>query len=508
MTRFLEIAEQVLDHSHGQALTIREIWERAKEWELIPDEIRGKTPQQTLKSKLSVDIRTNGERSKFARLGKGKFVLRRDLRGRQVYLADPTPLPGDPNEALVTIPKEHLLRFRSFQGIVRSNDDLAAEALRPRDLLIIPRDAAESRNDVKQIIVYVAVVRKGKLLAFMRGSRTRAASFLMGAWCCGFGGHVSSKDAVPSLLDWDSVGARNAAVRELTEEIAFPKTEKAALLADPGALQLLGFINDDSSDNGRRHLAIVYEYNVWDDSYWEQPKPGEQGIRQLRWIDPEDTAIPLNRYEYWSQLLLSLYATFERSATARIVHRAALVRPHVVCVVGPIGSGKSEAASALESELGYRSLNSGLAVASLLGIPPVPETPREEFQVRANEFISKEEGPRLLARELVRNVSASSDFVIDGVRQRRTLRELREALNDLPLCVLFIDTLPEVALEFFRRRERPDIDVGEFFDLRAAAVEREVEDLVREADVVIHNWEGIEAYRSKIISVFKGSDGR
>lgn len=503
MSRFLDIAEDVLRFSHGHALTVGEIWARAEEWQLIPPEIAGLTPRQTLKSKLSVDIRLKGETSRFARTAPGRFVLREDLGGRPVYIAEPPPLPGSAREPVVCIPIDSMREVRSFQGLSVTSRPLASEVLESAELRVVPRDAAEERYDVKQLIVYVVVRRRSRILAYTRGSRTRVEDFLKGSRCVGFGGHVGEPDLSGTLFAKDSAGVFCAAARELSEELKLPEGERARLALGEG-LSIVGVINDDSSLNGRRHLGVLMEFQAGEDVWWDRPVRGEQAITRLEWLDPGSPELDLSEFEYWSQLALrGLYGSSPSTAAGyRVLHPSALARPHVVCLVGPVGSGKTEAAEGLHRLFGYALVNSGRVLASILGIPAVPSTPREVFQSAAERFIMDPDGPMLLSGRIASAILSERNYVIDGIRHRGTLRHLRTALGDRRLCVVYVHTSPDVAFEFFRDRERPEIDALRFYEIRGAPVEGEVESLLREADVVLYNWQGVDRYMEVLRSLF------
>ena len=168
-------------------------------------------------------------------------------------------------------------------------------------------------------------------------------------------------------------------------------------------------------------------------------------------------------------------------------------------VVGSIGSGKSWATNFLSKVYSYKALNSGRVLASLLDLPPVPKTPRAEFQSAAWEFITSQGGPRRLAEELIKKVNQSrADYVvIDGIRQVETLFELQE-ISTQPIAVLFVHASPDVAYDLFKGREakgsEKDVDQLTFMKLYSAPVEQGVKYLMNSADIVMYNWLGADKY--------------
>jgi hypothetical protein len=86
-SEFLIIAARVLGQSECP-MSVKEIIGVAKQEGWFPDNFSGKTPYQTLKSKLSVNIRRLGDESIFVRTAPGKFALRSDLEDAgEVYHA-------------------------------------------------------------------------------------------------------------------------------------------------------------------------------------------------------------------------------------------------------------------------------------------------------------------------------------------------------------------------------------------------------------------------------------
>src|SRR5262249_11130735 len=156
---------------------------------------------------------------------------------------------------------------------------------------------------------------------------------------------------------------------------------------------------DDSSKVGQRHFAFVYRYEVSDDTAWVRPERGEKSVTQLRWIDLKTETVNLWDFEYWSQLCLRkfFWKSVRASPTFRVYRRGPLKPPHILCVLGGVGSGKSEATRVLVEDFGYAEISTRRLVAELMGVPPMPQTPRERFQEMAWDFIQAPGGPERLA---------------------------------------------------------------------------------------------------------------
>jgi predicted NUDIX family phosphoesterase len=388
----------------------------------------------------------------------------------------------------------------SWQGIQKTWRRTARSIFGRLTSHYVHRFDVEQDNNFTQILTYVLVSRGDALLAYRRGTYNRVDKFLQGAACVGFGGHVVETDL--DLFNNDTMGIYECASRELSEELSLPRADVQRLKRHEG-LDILGIINDDSSDVGRRHLAFVMKYEVSQDPGWDQPERGEKAITQLRWISASKPArVWLWNFEYWSQLCLREFApslVLVRPAY-RLLRRSPLKSPHILLVLGPVGSGKTLATEVLKGEFGYKEINTGVVVAELLGIPPVPETPRREFQEKAWDFIKMPPGPERLAARLLEIARAldAPRILIDGLRQRSTLAFLKSMAGDKKIGVLFVHTPADQAYSFYASRIAQGASMADFLAARSADVEAEAEGLISTADAVLYNWTGRLQYRETI----------
>ena len=498
-SEFLIVAKKLMG-TEGRPLSPRELVDLGLGRQLFSDKIAGKTPHQTMKSKLSVHIRRFGERSPFVRTAPGRFYLRHLLDGSsEPFQAKPT-IPPKSTERVLVYKTTELDRLTTWQGLKTSWEEVSCAMFSQLSGHYYRRFDVEENNDYTQILTYALVTRGDAILAYRRGTYNRTEKYLKGSFCIGFGGHLTEADL--DLFNMETMGIFECASRELMEELRLPQPDIERLRGHKG-LQIIGIINDDSSDVGRRHLAFVMKYEVSQNSYWESPERGEKAITQLRWISARDTGqVSLWNFEYWSQLCLREFAPqlVHARPAYRIVRRTPLKPPHILCVIGPVGSGKTIAAEVLKGDFGYQEVNSGEVLASILKIPPVPETPRLDFQHRAWKFISKTSGPEGLAREIARIVNAmdSDRIIVDGLRQKTTLECLKTICSDRRIGIIFVQTPADLAFKFFVERIAQGATMSEFLATREAAVEQEVDSLISEADAVLYNWTGTLQYRETI----------
>ncbi|MRN48143.1 DNA mismatch repair protein MutT [Brucella sp. 10RB9214] len=482
-------------------LSLRALVNYGLEDELFPAAGLSRTPQKSMQARLSIDI-LNNDKSPFVRTSRGRFYLRELLAEQQsndpdalkVYRAERrVPVPS--SELVLCIPRRAYERFLQYQGIGNAAPPNPLLELGEAEVSYIPRSVAETDDAYKQIVTYTVIQYQSKILTFRRGLYNRAAKFLRGAQCVGFGGHVSEDDR--DLFSLGDLGIRQNAAREISEELMLPNGRPHV---NPDDLEFLGILNDDSSDVGVRHMAVVLRYWVDDWSQWKSVGRGEVSINKIKWLDTLKETINLSEFEYWSQLVLREFfkSSMEMVPSYKIQRKSIFHGPHVLCVVGSIGSGKSATSNLLRNKFRYTGVNSGQVLARLMEMPPVPDTPRDVFQSSAEVFITRPDGPNRLGQALAEEVTAtqSDRVLIDGIRHPETLEALKQYAT-LPVALLYVYTPPDVAFEMYRDREghnENDITFPEFIKLYAAPVESKIRYMTGDADIIIFNWLGLDAY--------------
>jgi predicted NUDIX family phosphoesterase len=511
---YLWVAETVL-RKHKRPLTARALVNYGLEDELFPAAGLSHTPQKSMQARLSMDI-LNNDSSTFIRTGRGRFYLREllaqqgpdDPTALKVYHAERrVPVPS--SEMVLCIPKSVYEYFLKYQGIGNESPPNPLLGLQDAAVTYLPRSVAETDDEFKQVITYTIIQYQSKILTFRRGLYNRAAKFLRGAQCVGFGGHVNENDR--DLFSLDDLGIRQNAAREISEELMLPAGRPHL---NPDDLEFLGILNDDSSDVGIRHMAVVLRYWVDDWSQWKSVGRGEASINKIRWLDTLKETINLSEFEYWSQLVVRAFfkSSMEMVPSYKIQRKSIFQGPHILCVVGSIGSGKSATSNLLREKFGYSSVNSGQVLAKLMNIPSVPATPRDIFQSAAEAFITGTDGPNELGRALASEASStkSDRVLIDGIRHPETLEVLKQHAT-LPVALMYVYTPPDVAFEMYRDREghgEQAIDFPDFVKLYTAPVESKIRYMTGDADTIVFNWLGFEAYERALSDLMEELDAR
>jgi predicted NUDIX family phosphoesterase len=528
---YLRVAEIVLS-SALSPLKAREIVERGIERGLFGDHALSRTPEKSMQARLSMDILNQPGSSKFIRASRGRFTLRTKL-GQPLEAGYPLgPISEYTAERRVLrTPKEQVLcvseaAFRdvlTFQGIDTDATRILAELLRNQGISYVARSEAEVRNDAKQFITYVLVQCGQRLLFFKRSYLSRTAEFLRGSRCVGFGGHVSAADA--DILSISDRGLAACALRELSEELHLPDTSfgsaehnyetgpqaGGALPSVPNratirlfrdaSLERLGVLNDDSSEVGRRHVAVVFRVWLPDWSIARRLQKGDSSIKGLGWIDLAKDTVDISDFEYWSQLCLRKFypSTAITKSGFRVLNNSALVNDRAIVIAGRIGSGKTETANYLSQKLGWPLLKSGMLLQQLMGAPLMSEIGRREFQSRAFSFIQTEGGPQRLGIAIgaaLKQVN-SPRCIVDGIRHLATFEHLERSFGE-NVGLIFVQTPPDVAYDMYRSREASnelDFSYRDFLETYDAPVESEISSLGRKAQALLYNSFGIEAFR-------------
>jgi len=145
---------------------------------------------------------------------------------------------GDPEpERVLVLPRAVLMDDPGWHGVLTDGLD-AFEDLVDRHGRYVARPSAEVDRSLKQVIPYL-VLRDGERTFLMRRTRAGGDARLHDRYSIGIGGHVNpGDDGLPGGLR-----------REWAEEIVADFVPH---------FQLVGLLNDDSTEVGSVHVGAVY----------------------------------------------------------------------------------------------------------------------------------------------------------------------------------------------------------------------------------------------------------
>lgn len=283
---FLRAAYTVLLET-GAPLTAQEIVEVARRRELLST--IGKTPAQTMKSKLSTDILQRGQQSLFMRSGKGSFALRQwDIRVPE-FTADRFQKALF-DEDIIVFSAKALPRFVPHSGLWRTppkSNEFGAE------LKAVRRREAEEDTSLIQLVSVFIIRHQDRVLTYKRTKRL-PESRLHDYYSLAFGGHLNPDDVSP-LYDMFSVDQFQPwLMRELKEEVKF---ESRAVIKTI----FRGLLYDTTKPVSRQHLGVTYEIIVESEKF----EIGERGfLMDAKFESVKNMQGRRDQFENWSLLLL------------------------------------------------------------------------------------------------------------------------------------------------------------------------------------------------------------
>jgi predicted NUDIX family phosphoesterase len=149
----------------------------------------------------------------------------------------------------------------------------------------LDRNLAEKDYQFKQVIPYVVVRHEDRCLLIWRTNKQTEAR-LHNLYSLGVGGHVNNTDIPAADSNIILTGMR----REFTEEIAVEGEESC---------ELVGIINDDSTDVSRVHMGFVFVLRTSTPRYTIM----EPGKYTAAWKTSEELAAHYDQMESWAQIV-------------------------------------------------------------------------------------------------------------------------------------------------------------------------------------------------------------
>src|ERR1700745_4388450 len=158
-------------------------------------------------------------------------------------------MPGNvplATENILVVKRSLFDELGAFQGLAFDPQRYLGALLSRGNNFFLPRAAAENDPAHKQIIPYVIVAHRDRVLYYVRGKKA-GEQRLVAKGSIGIGGHMNDHDEGLFALD---PAAYDAAVqREVGEELKLGATYRNRAVA---------LLNDDSNDVGRVHLGVVH----------------------------------------------------------------------------------------------------------------------------------------------------------------------------------------------------------------------------------------------------------
>ncbi len=191
-----------------------------------------------------------------------------------------------PNENVLVVRRSLFDQLGSFQGLNFESHKYLDAFLSRGNNFFLPRPEAENNPAYKQIIPYALIAFGNRVVYYVRGKKA-GEQRLVAKGSIGIGGHMNESDE--SLFALDEQAYRVGVEREVNEEIKIDTQFDDRIVA---------LLNDDTTDVGRVHLAIVHVFKL------AEPKveKREAMITGLTFLTKEELVARRESLETWSQI--------------------------------------------------------------------------------------------------------------------------------------------------------------------------------------------------------------
>jgi predicted NUDIX family phosphoesterase len=203
-------------------------------------------------------------------------------------------------ERVLCFERKLLEELGVFQGINLDVQKYLPVITAQQKLVYLNRSEAEHDKRYKQLIPYVLLICKEKILRYRRGKGGQETR-LHGLYSVGIGGHISDED---HGLFSAGVGYEEGMRRELMEEVAVEQVNAPAV----------GLINDDSTEVGLVHFGVVHIMHVQDEAVAGR----RSGILAPEFISISTAVKDASIYESWSRFCLENLNALMAKADAAI----------------------------------------------------------------------------------------------------------------------------------------------------------------------------------------------
>ena len=193
-----------------------------------------------------------------------------------------------PNENVLVIRRSLFDQLGSFHGLNFEPENYLAALLSRGNNFFSPRVQAENDPTYKQIIPYVLLAFKNKILYYVRGKKA-GEQRLVAKGSIGIGGHMNETDE--SLFALDEHAYRAGVEREVNEEIKIDVQFQDRIVA---------LLNDDTTEVGRVHLGIVHVFDLAE----QKVEKREAMITNLTFLSKAELVARRESLETWSQICL------------------------------------------------------------------------------------------------------------------------------------------------------------------------------------------------------------
>jgi predicted NUDIX family phosphoesterase len=200
-------------------------------------------------------------------------------------------------ERVLCFRRELLDRLGAFHGLSMEVQKYLPVVTAEPNILYLNRSEAELDQRFKQLIPYVLIFCRDRILRYRRGKGGQETR-LHGLFSVGVGGHIAEED---HGLFTQALGYQEGMRRELMEEVAIEEVNEAAVAV----------INDDTTEVGRVHFGVVHVMSVSSEAIIGR----RSGIVGPEFVPLAEACRDLSAYESWSRFCLEQLPSLVSRAT-------------------------------------------------------------------------------------------------------------------------------------------------------------------------------------------------
>lgn len=207
-------------------------------------------------------------------------------------------------ERVLCFKRELFEELGVFQGLSLETEKYLAVVTSAAKTFYVNRSEAELDQRFKQLIPYVLIICKDKILRYRRGKGGQETR-LHGLYSVGIGGHIAEED---NGLFSNAVGYTDGMRRELKEEVDIDEVNET----------IVAVINDDSTEVGYVHFGVVHVLHVTDESVAGR----RSGIVSPEFVPFAEAKKDPAGYESWSRFCIeNLDLLLAKAAAAGLPER-------------------------------------------------------------------------------------------------------------------------------------------------------------------------------------------
>jgi hypothetical protein len=300
---YLEIAASIL-RAEKRPLSSRAILAEAHRAGVVPPNLYGKTQHKTLGARISEDILSHRDRSRFFRTAPGRYFLREFLSDLSLPEEYRQPFPARRRiRELARGPALAISKSKLRQS-VRDDKPIAASKLlrllkKQRHTYLDPKKA----SDAVFVRSFVCVCRETKILSYRLGRYRDDRDTFMHKRSIGFSTLVHLDEH--TLFNVDDMGIVEAGLRATKIDLDIPPPPVSSYEREEATLHKFVWVTQPS---GADALLAVVAYSC---PRWFEPVKRRLALNDLRWIDVNVGVNNIDDFDPWSKTILQTQHSFK-----------------------------------------------------------------------------------------------------------------------------------------------------------------------------------------------------